>query len=83
MSDHSPVLPPGGGHAFDLATPAPSSVATPSWVQMSTTPLHAALGGLGQDHIGPTRTVWPTGQDSDAAQRAGRYLPETLRHPQR
>jgi SAM-dependent methyltransferase len=27
--------------------------------------------------------VWLTGQDSDAAQRAGRYLPATLRHPSR
>jgi hypothetical protein len=50
---------------------------------MSTTPLQTALRGLGQDHLGPATTVWPTGQESDAAQRAGRYLPETLRHPQR
>jgi hypothetical protein len=52
-------------------------------VQVSTTPLHAALDGVRQEHIGSATTVWPTGQDSDVAQRAGRYLPETLRHPQR
>jgi 16S rRNA G966 N2-methylase RsmD len=50
---------------------------------MSTTPLQTALRGVGQEHIGQATTVWPTGQESDAAQRAGRYLPETLRHPQR
>jgi hypothetical protein len=50
---------------------------------MSTTPLYTALCGVGQEHIGPATTVWPTGQESEAAQRAGRYLPETLRHPQR
>src|SRR5258706_13983468 len=50
---------------------------------MSTTPLQTAVSGVGQEHIGPATTVWPTGQESDAAQRAGRYLPETLRHPQR
>jgi modification methylase len=83
MTDPIPMLPPAGGHAFDPATAAPHSAATPSWVQMSRTPLHTALGGVGQDHIGPAITVWPTGQDSDAAQRVGRYRTETLRHPQR
>ena len=81
MTDPIPLLPPAGGHAFDPATAAPHSAATPCWVQMSTTPLHTALGGVGQNHIGPAATVWPTGQDSDAAQRAGEYLPETMRHP--
>ena len=83
MSKRIPLLPPEGGDASDPGTSAPRSAATPSWVQMSTTPLHTALSGIGQEHIGPAATVWPTGQDSDAAQRAGRYLPETLRHPQR
>src|SRR5690349_1841201 len=49
----------------------------------SARPLQAALAGIGQDHVGPAATLWPTGQDSDAAQRAGRYLQQTLRHPQR
>ena len=83
MTDRIPLQPPVGGHTCDPATAAPRSAATPSWVQMSTTPLHTALGGVGQEHIGPATTVWPTGQESDAAQRAGRYLSETLRHPQR
>jgi hypothetical protein len=83
MNDPISMLPSAGGHAFDPEPAAPHSAATPSWLQMSTTPLHTALAGVGQDHIGPATTVWPTGQDSDAAQRAGRYLPETLRHPQR
>src|SRR4051812_17203823 len=74
---------PDDGHTPVAATPAPRATATPSWVQMSTTPLQAALGGIGQAHIGPAATLWPTGQDSDAAQRTGRYLPQTVRHPQR
>ena len=83
MSERIPVPPCEGGDTAEPATAAPRSAATPSWVQMSTTPLHTALGGIGQEHIGPATTVWPTGQHSDAAQRAGRYLPETARHPQR
>ncbi|WP_204009966.1 TRM11 family SAM-dependent methyltransferase [Virgisporangium aurantiacum] len=49
----------------------------------SAAPLQAAISGIGQDHIGPVATLWPTGQDSDAAQRTGRYVPQTQCHPQR
>ncbi|WP_203994182.1 TRM11 family SAM-dependent methyltransferase [Virgisporangium aurantiacum] len=49
----------------------------------STTPLQAAISGIGQSHVGPAATVWPTGQDNGASQRAGRYLPQTQCHPQR
>jgi 16S rRNA G966 N2-methylase RsmD len=49
----------------------------------SARPLEAALSGSGHDLIGRAATLWPLGQDSDTATRAGRYLPETNRHPQR
>ncbi|MEJ3745500.1 DNA methyltransferase [Actinomycetes bacterium KLBMP 9797] len=71
------------GRADEAATSAPRTTAVPSWLHTSATPLQAALGGIGQDHIGPAAMLWPTGQDSDAGQRADRYLPQTLRHPQR
>src|SRR5262249_18181270 len=71
------------GHTPAPAASPPRTAATPVWVHTSATPLQAALGGVGQDHVGPAATLWPTGQDSDAAQRAGRYLPQTARHPQR
>ncbi len=83
MSDHVPSPGQQDGHSSDVATSAPRATAAPCWVQMSLTPLQAALSGVAQDHVGPATTVWPTGQDSDVAQRAGRYLPQTIRHPQR
>jgi modification methylase len=84
MSEHTPTpRPRNGGHVSDTPTTPPKTTATPYWVQMSATPLQTALSGLGQGHIGPAATLWPTGQDGDAAQRAGRYLPQTARHPQR
>jgi modification methylase len=83
MTDHTYTPRHQDGHTHGEATSQPQTTATPSWVQMSTTPLQTALSGAGQDHVGPAATVWPTGQDSDAAQRAGRYLPQTVRHPQR
>ena len=82
MSDHTE--PPRGtydGHTPDPGVSAPRAAATPAWVHTSAAPLQAALAGIGCDHIGAAATLWPTGQDSDAAQRAGRYLPQTLRHP--
>jgi modification methylase len=63
--------------------PSAATAAVPPWIHQSEAPLEAALRGLGQEHIGPAATVWATGQDSDAAQRAGRYLPQTTSHPQR
>ncbi len=83
MSDHIPSRGPQDGHTPDTATSAPRATATPSWVQMSPTPLQAALSGIGQDHVGPATTVWPTGQNSDAGQRTGRYLRQTTSHPRR
>ena len=71
---------PNSGHTPE---PVTAEVATPAWMQMSTRPLEAALRGAGQDHIGAAATLWPLGQDSDAAAIAGRYLPDTIRHPQR
>ncbi|MEV4201087.1 TRM11 family SAM-dependent methyltransferase [Micromonospora globbae] len=84
MSDHTSR--PGqsyNGHTPQLPAAAPRAAATPAWVHTSAAPLQAALAGIGQGHIGPAATLWPTGQDSDAAQRAGRYIQQTARHPQR
>jgi modification methylase len=83
MTDHVSTRRPHDGHTPEAPTAPPKATATPSWVQMSTTPLQTALSGVGQDHIGPAATLWPTGQQSDATQRAGRYLPQTVCHPQR
>jgi modification methylase len=84
MSDHSePPRRRYDGHTADPAVFAPRAAATPAWVHTSANPLQAALAGIGQEHIGAAATLWPTGQDSDAAQRSGRYLPQTARHPQR
>jgi modification methylase len=83
MTDHIPEPRPPDGHTPGAPLAPPKATATPSWVQVSTTPLQTALSGVGQDHVGPAATLWPTGQASDAAQRAGRYLPQTVHHPQR
>jgi 16S rRNA G966 N2-methylase RsmD len=55
----------------------------PDWVYTPTTPLASALAGTGQDHIGPATTVWPTGQESEWAQRQDHYRDYTLAHPRR
>lgn len=71
------------GRSSAAAVPAPLSAATPTWVHTSAAPLQAAITGIGQDHIGRAATLWPVGQDPDAAQRAGRYVRQTRHHPQR
>jgi hypothetical protein len=83
MSDNVIPRHAAAGHTPPAAPPAPAAMATPAWMSTTTEPLRAALSGLDQPHIGPATTVWPTRQQPDAAQRAGRYLPKTLRHPQR
>src|SRR5262245_39054096 len=84
MSDHIGSLRcTYDGHTPDPAASAPRAAATPNWVHTSATLLQAALAGIGQDHVGPAATLWPTGQASDPAQRAGRSLPTTVRHPPR
>jgi modification methylase len=70
------------GSPPDATTPA--STATPA---AGDAPVRAPTyatppPGTGSD-TAPETSVWLTGQDSDAAQRAGRYLPATLRHPGR
>ena len=84
MSEHTGTASRSSdGHTSDITLLPPRTAATPSWVHTSAAPLEAAIGGIGQDHIGPAATLWPTGQDSDAGQRTGRYLRQTVRHPQR
>lgn len=58
-------------------------VATPEWVQTARSPLHATLGDTGHSLAGPATVVWPATQCTDAAQRAGRYHPNTPGHPAR
>lgn len=77
---HSGQAPTTVGH---VPIPGTGEAATPGWMLTSTKPLEAALRGIGQEHIGPAATLWPFGQDSDTATRAGRYLPDTRRRPQR
>jgi SAM-dependent methyltransferase len=64
-------------------TPCVDAVATPDWVQAARSPLHAILDDTGHTLTGPAITVWPATQHTDTAQRAGRYHPDTPRHPTR
>ncbi|GLI02987.1 TRM11 family SAM-dependent methyltransferase [Phytohabitans aurantiacus] len=58
-------------------------VATPEWVQAARSPLYAALDDTGHTLAGPATVVRPATQRTDAAQRAGRYHPNTSHHPAR
>jgi modification methylase len=71
----------GGGHQPLPAPETIEAVATPAWVQTARSPLKAILDGDSAADV--TTCVWPTGQRSDAAQRAGRYDPDTRKHPKR
>src|SRR5947207_2409243 len=85
MSEHSAT----GHRAFtgaategraDAAPLDEIAAATPQWLCTAASPLAAALAPA--DVTVPV-ALWPTGQQSDAAQRAGRYHPETVKHPAR
>jgi hypothetical protein len=49
----------------------------------SARPLESALRPRGHDHVGAAATLWPVGQQRDGQRRAGRYVPDTRRHPRR
>jgi hypothetical protein len=74
------TLRPADGHTATVGGP---DVATPAWINPAPGPVEAILSARGHDPAGRAATLWPLGQDSDTATRAGRYLPETSRHPQR
>ncbi len=74
-------------HATDDATlgaapPAADAVYTPPWLCTATSPLAAILDAHVDAPVRPV-ALWPSGQHSDAVQRAGRYAPEAPRHPAR
>src|SRR6266508_1228758 len=55
----------------DAAPPAPDEPFTPPWVCTATSPLAATLDAHADAPVRPV-ALWPSGQHSDAAQRAGR-----------
>jgi hypothetical protein len=83
VSDDRTHLQPPAHDRWPRPDPGTGEAATPAWIHTSTKPLKAALRRTGQEHIGPAATLWPFGQVTDTAARAGRYLPDTSRHPQR
>src|SRR5438552_1628323 len=71
---------PGATH--DAAPPASDDAFIPPWVCTATSPLAATLDAHVDAPVRPV-ALWPTGQHSDAVQRAGRYAPDTPKHPAR
>src|SRR6266545_4001132 len=68
----------------DAAPPAATIVPTPEWLCTTASPLAATLAaGVATCDSGKPVALWPTGQRSDAAQRAGRYDPDAAKHPSR
>ncbi len=66
------------GATHDAAPHGLDEPFTPPWVCTATSPLAATLDA----HVdAPVRQValWPSGQQSDAVQRAGRYAPDAPR----
>jgi hypothetical protein len=84
MSDHTPTPYDATGAIPNAARDARPSkdtpTHTPAWVCTAASPLAATLAA--GDATRPV-ALWPTGQRSDAAQRAGRYAPDAPRHPAR
>ncbi len=81
MTDHTPDSSGAtNGAAPDLAPPEPVDTDIEPWVCTATSPLAATLA---DGHAGRPMSLWPTGQRSDAAQRAGRYQPDMPKHPGR
>jgi 16S rRNA G966 N2-methylase RsmD len=69
------------GTAHHAAPPTPAELYTTPWVCTATSPLAATLAA--GDDAGHPVSLWPTAQRSDAAQRVGRYRPDTPKHPAR
>src|SRR6266498_225146 len=79
------TLPPDAaesGATPDAAPPAPDEPFTPPWVCTAASPLAATLDAHVDAPVRPV-ALWPTGQHSDAIQRAGRYAPDAPKHPAR
>ena len=68
----------------EAAPPVAAIVPTPEWLCTAASPLAATLAaGVATCDCGKPVALWPTGQRSDAAQRAGRYHPDAAKHPSR
>ena len=68
----------------EAAPPVAAIVPTPEWLCTTASPLAATLAaGVATCDSGKPVALWPTGQRSDAAQRAGRYDPDAAKHPSR
>src|SRR5262245_46494484 len=63
----------------DAAPPAPAEPFTPPWLSTVASPLAATLDAHVDAPVRPA-ALWPCGQHSDAAQRAGRYAPDAPKH---
>ena len=70
------------GATHQAAPPTPDAPDALPWVCAGTSPLAATLDAHVEAPVRPV-ALWPTGQRSDAVQRAGRYAPDAPKHPAR